>query len=395
TSITFTATAINGGSTPSFQWKKNGVNVGTNSSTYPNNAWTNLDVVSCVMTSNALCVTSSPATSNSITVYVSTGGGGGSSTPKFVVSDVTANRAYYYDSTFTFIVSNPLSTTVLNGITNASDVFMSTAFGYVLDGTTNSKVYRSAQAGSVATASRLLRSNTGSAVGPNTGMIIRSDTMYVVDKQGKAIYSYSLSQAFNGTTTNLNAFAKKSLLNANSTAEALGFDANYFYVLNNGSSASAKIIYRYPIVGTGTGVASRPLLTNTGVAVSTVQGLVVGGNTIWVTDAGTDRAYPYDKTLLFTGTSPGLSATTVNILNSANLNSTGISITSTSSLLRQELPQQNELNVSVWPNPTSGVVNISLEGIDANERFTLRAYDMNGRLVAYRDEAGTDTEFSP
>ncbi|MFM8917515.1 MAG: hypothetical protein ACKOGP_07210, partial [Bacteroidota bacterium] len=173
TSITFTATATNGGSTPSFQWKKNGVNVGTNSSTYTNNAWTNLDVVSCVMTSNALCVTGSPATSNSITVYVSTGGGGGSSTPKFVVSDVTANRAYYYDSTFTFIVSNPLSTTVLNGITNASDVFMSTAFGYVLDGTTNSKVYRSAQAGSVATASRLLRSNTGSAVGPNTGMIIR------------------------------------------------------------------------------------------------------------------------------------------------------------------------------------------------------------------------------
>ncbi|MFM7768865.1 MAG: HYR domain-containing protein, partial [Bacteroidota bacterium] len=129
TSITFTATATNGGSTPSFQWKKNGVNVGTNSSTYTNNAWTNLDVVSCVMTSNALCVTGSPATSNSITVYVSTGGGGGSSTPRFVVSDVTANRAYYYDSTFTFIVSNPLSTTVLNGITNASDVFMSTAFG--------------------------------------------------------------------------------------------------------------------------------------------------------------------------------------------------------------------------------------------------------------------------
>jgi hypothetical protein len=70
TNVTFTATPTNGGTTPSYQWKLNGVNVGTNSPTYSNNALTNLVPVSCVMTSNAACVTGSPATSNTINMTV-------------------------------------------------------------------------------------------------------------------------------------------------------------------------------------------------------------------------------------------------------------------------------------------------------------------------------------
>ena len=60
--ITFTATPTNGGTSPTYQWKVNGVNAGTNSSTYsynPNNG----DSVRCVMTSNLNCVTNNPASS--------------------------------------------------------------------------------------------------------------------------------------------------------------------------------------------------------------------------------------------------------------------------------------------------------------------------------------------
>ena len=72
TSVTFTATPTNGGAGPSYQWKLNGTNVGTNSTTYTNSGLLNGDIVSCVMTSNAACASPTTATSNSVTMVVTT-----------------------------------------------------------------------------------------------------------------------------------------------------------------------------------------------------------------------------------------------------------------------------------------------------------------------------------
>jgi hypothetical protein len=68
--VTFTATATNGGTAPTYQWKKNGITVGTNSNTYLDSTMVNNDVISCVVTSNALCKTTSTAMSNTITMVV-------------------------------------------------------------------------------------------------------------------------------------------------------------------------------------------------------------------------------------------------------------------------------------------------------------------------------------
>jgi|GEM_PF-493599 len=70
TSVTFIASPTNGGATPSYQWKVNGVNAGTNSATFTTSGLTNGQVVSCIMTSNASCLTQPSATSNSITMTV-------------------------------------------------------------------------------------------------------------------------------------------------------------------------------------------------------------------------------------------------------------------------------------------------------------------------------------
>ncbi len=73
TTVTFTATPLNGGSLPSYQWKKNNVNVGSNNPVYSTNILANGDVITCVLTSNANCVTGSPATSNAISMTVNSG----------------------------------------------------------------------------------------------------------------------------------------------------------------------------------------------------------------------------------------------------------------------------------------------------------------------------------
>ncbi len=69
TSVTFTATPVNGGSSPEYQWKVNGINAGTNSPIY---SYTPVDgdAVTCVLTSNATCITGNPATSNTIIMTV-------------------------------------------------------------------------------------------------------------------------------------------------------------------------------------------------------------------------------------------------------------------------------------------------------------------------------------
>ncbi|MBN2788325.1 MAG: beta-propeller fold lactonase family protein, partial [Paludibacteraceae bacterium] len=70
TTVTFNAAITNGGSSPVYQWKVNGANVGTNSSTYSSSTLKNNDIITCVLTSNETCASPTVVTSNSITMKV-------------------------------------------------------------------------------------------------------------------------------------------------------------------------------------------------------------------------------------------------------------------------------------------------------------------------------------
>lgn len=71
TSVTFNAVIDAGGSSPIYQWKKNGLNVGTNSPTFTTSSLKNKDVVTCELTSDVDCAAGSPKLSNSLLFTVS------------------------------------------------------------------------------------------------------------------------------------------------------------------------------------------------------------------------------------------------------------------------------------------------------------------------------------
>jgi hypothetical protein len=89
--VTFTAVSINGGTSPVYQWKKNGSNVGTNSITYSDAGLANGDQITCQMTSNAICPSATIVISNTITMTINPIPSVTTSTAATICSDATTN----------------------------------------------------------------------------------------------------------------------------------------------------------------------------------------------------------------------------------------------------------------------------------------------------------------
>ena len=68
--VIYSATITNGGSNPTYQWKRNGTNVST-SATFTSSSNTNGDIITCVLTSNASCALLPAVSSNSLNMTVS------------------------------------------------------------------------------------------------------------------------------------------------------------------------------------------------------------------------------------------------------------------------------------------------------------------------------------
>lgn len=99
--VQFTAAPVNGGTTPSYQWKLNNNNVGTNSPTWSSSTLANNDQVKLVMTSNIACALSNPATSGTVSIGVSS-----IVSPSVSITSIPAQPVVGYPATFTALAAN-------------------------------------------------------------------------------------------------------------------------------------------------------------------------------------------------------------------------------------------------------------------------------------------------
>lgn len=67
TAVTFTATPLNGGTLPVYQWQRNSINVGADSPVYTSSgAFMNGETISVILTSNAVCATPTAQQTNTV-----------------------------------------------------------------------------------------------------------------------------------------------------------------------------------------------------------------------------------------------------------------------------------------------------------------------------------------
>jgi hypothetical protein len=234
---TFTATPTNGGTTPSYQWKVNGSNTGSNSATFTTNNLSNNQIVSCVMTSNATCASSATATSNSLTMTVSP-----QVTPTVSITPSATNVCAGTTVNFTANITNGGTTPAYQWKVNGSNVGTN-ASTYSSNSLTNGaqvSVVLTSNA-SCATSSTITSSQVGMTINPaNTPTVSISTPSSTICAGASATFTSSVSNGSSATYqwmvnganvgTNANSFTSSSLSNGSAVS---------LLVTNSGSCAGS------------------------------------------------------------------------------------------------------------------------------------------------------------
>ena len=277
TTVNFTATPVNGGLTPAYQWIVNGSNVGASAATY-SYVPVNGDVVSVVLTSSETCQSGGPATSNTETMTVNT------VLPVSVTITADANPVCAGTTVnFTATPVNGGLTPVYQWQVNSSNVGSNTdTYTYIpADGDVITVILTSSetcQSGSPATSNSvtIAASSAPAVTSTQTDILCKSAATGAVDitvTGGLAPYTYIW------TGTGVNAAAE----------DQSGLTAGSYSVIVSDAAGCSAAVYSVTI--------NEPALALAGSITSQTDVLVYGASTGSVTVTGSGGAGTYQYKL--------------------------------------------------------------------------------------------------
>lgn len=338
-SITFTATPTNGGTSPGYQWRVNGTNVnGATNATFTTSTLVNGDQVSVVLTSNATCRTSNTATSNVITMNIGT-----NLVPSVNIS--TANTVVCAGNSVTF------SATVANGGTAPS-------FQWKINGV---------NAGAATSSSTFTRSNL--ADGDQVSVVLTSNETCVVTNTAN---SNTVTMTVNPVQpTNATVTATSPICSGGKSTVSIAATKGITYTVKDQNGN---------VLGTGTASASGNLDILTSVLTATtgptvytftVTASIAGCSDVVLTSKPNVTVNPsQDPSAVVTATSPICSGGTASIVSVFGTN--GITYT---------VKDQNGVSLGSGTATANGNLNITTSALTATSGPTTYTFTITASVA--------------
>jgi len=377
-SVTFTASPVNGGASPAYQWKKNGVNTGANSATYTNAGLIASDIISCVMTSSISGALNNPATSNLITAQI--------------YSKPVGNINSVGPLTF----CSGLNACTLSTTNNPGDVYQWIKGSVNVAGATSSSyIPKTSASYKVKVTSSQGCSKTSSAIAITVNPLPTS----TISVTGPTVFCKN-SYACTLTANSGSGFSYAWLKGITPINNATGISYQ-----PNASSNSYKVVVTNSNGCSKTSAASAVTVNAAPTATVTPQGPTTfcsGGSVVLKANSGTGLTYQWLKginpvagatSVNYTATQQASYKVTVTNANGCTKNSAAVAVTvncrtgnSTDGL---------EASVTLYPNPSTGNFSIHyLDQEDFSGDVLVRVMDMLGREIYSRVENVVDGELN-
>ena len=370
-SVTFTAAAVNGGSSPSFQWYNSGSAIsGATSSTYATSSLANGSAISVVLTSSSSCASPSTATSNTINMSVANS----STASVSVSSSAGTSLCSSQNSTLTATPVNGGGTPAYQWMLNGSNISGATASTYAPSTIHNGDVYSVQMVSSSSCVTQSTVTSTpltfsivsggpaGVTVSSNVGLNICQGvnvTFSAAATNGGTNPTYQWTKNGNDVGNGTSTYIDNSLANGDIINCSISSSLSCAVPATATSNNLTMTVYQVPVANitennnvltSSTGSSYLWFLNNISVTNGTNQSLTPTANgnyTVEVTDAHGCQSVsaPFDVTTV------------------------GISETSAFA------------GVTVYPNPAANNLFVDFGGTVAEGKLIIRLLDLNGRVL--------------